>query len=343
MVGFSKRVDHWSRFGWEDKESNSEPGMSWVFNANGGTAYLDNVLRFGFKGSQKEPLHVTKISRILENAWMLEAEYSCLQTLWNCLGDLAPTMFPQPLDVEISERQAGLSLGYVPGRSLVDIRRSSFWEDPSTFTELALESAQVLRLIHDRSARSIQSQTEPAPGFQVYANRFAQLFDLTSEETSALEALVHEVDARSKIPFLEILLHGDFWHGNLIRGAEHGNLVVIDWQFGHWATDASFDVYLFLMAGALAAVPYGPVQDRAKAAAIQLEEWEHDLIPTYLEAYGQPEDWGLLPLLEGLLACCVEKAARSEIVFKTRHPDDVMWRTLFGELVWKATKSGSFS
>jgi hypothetical protein len=63
-----------------------------------------------------------------------------------------------------------------------------------------------------------------------------------------------------------------------------------------------------------------------------LLEWQTDLIPAYLQAYGKPEQYGLLPPYAGMLACCIELATRPVATFNRRHPNDWMWYTLFAEL-----------
>jgi len=309
------------------------PQTSWVYVANGGTAYLDNVLRFGFEDGKNNPIHVTKISRLPENSWMLRAEYDNLCTLWECLDDEAAERLPQPLALENVGKESRLLLSYVSGHSLGNTIRSAFWSGADNFLNLAIDAAKSLRLFHDRTARPKKTKISPKFDFEVRANKFMSLFDLSLSEAQILHKLAENVDNNIKNAAKEVLVQNDFWHGNLIRGDEHGELVFIDWQFGHWASDISFDVYLFLIAGALAAVPYGDEVSRAKAAAEQLFHWQDDLIPAYLNAYGEPDGWRLLPLREGLLACCVEKAARTEIIFNTRHPDDLMWRVIFGELL----------
>jgi hypothetical protein len=95
----------------------------------------------------------------------------------------------------------------------------------------------------------------------------------------------------------------------------------------------SEDVYLFILASALTAARQESQTEPAGHAAEILLRWRSRVIPAYLEAYGQPSEYVLLPLKEGMLAACVEKAVRPALDFGYSHPDDIMWRRLFGELV----------
>jgi hypothetical protein len=60
--------------------------------------------------------------------------------------------------------------------------------------------------------------------------------------------------------------------------------------------------------------------------------WNAEVLPAYLDAYGSPEGYNLLPLRAGMLICCVEMATRPALVFKRQHPNDEMWYVLFSEL-----------
>jgi hypothetical protein len=93
------------------------------------------------------------------------------------------------------------------------------------------------------------------------------------------------------------------------------------------------DVYFFLLAGALSATKNEIIEQHTKDAFHLLDEWRQDVIPEYLFAYGIPEHYVLLPQKYGMLMCCVEKAVRSALEFGYRHPDDLLWRSLFAELM----------
>jgi hypothetical protein len=159
------------------------------------------------------------------------------------------------------------------------------------------------------------------------------LFQISGEEERALDALIEAVDLRTASASHRILLQGDFWHGNMIRDKKRRNLIFVDWQFARWSVDVSMDVYFFLLAGALSAAEKETVEQRAKDAFGLLKEWQKDIIPEYLFAYGVPEHYILLPQKYGMMLCCVEKAVRSALEFGYSHPDDLVWRYLFAELM----------
>jgi hypothetical protein len=119
----------------------------------------------------------------------------------------------------------------------------------------------------------------------------------------------------------------------MIRDKQRKKLVLIDWQFARWSADVSMDVYFFLLAGALSATENGEVVQHAKDAFQLLDKWRKDIIPEYLFAYGVPEHYVLLPQKYGMMLCCVEKAVRSALEFGYSHPDDLVWRSLFAELM----------
>jgi hypothetical protein len=159
------------------------------------------------------------------------------------------------------------------------------------------------------------------------------LFKPSADEERALSELVNTVNERLKTASHKVLLQGDFWHGNMIRDKQRGTLMLVDWQFARWSADVSVDVFFFLLAGALSATGNGSVEDRARSAYQLLRAWHTDVIPAYLAAYGQPEQYLLLPQKYGMLLCCVEKAVRSALEFGYSHPDDLLWRSLFSELL----------
>jgi hypothetical protein len=159
------------------------------------------------------------------------------------------------------------------------------------------------------------------------------LFQISSEEEHALAALVETVDLRTASASHKILIQGDFWHGNMIRDKKRRNLIFVDWQFARWSVDVSMDVFFFLLAGALSATENEDAKQRARDAFGLLNEWRKDIIPEYLFAYGVPEHYVLLPQKYGMMMCCVEKAVRSTLEFGYSHPDDLLWRYLFAELL----------
>jgi hypothetical protein len=116
----------------------------------------------------------------------------------------------------------------------------------------------------------------------------------------------------------------------------------IDWQYSHWSTDVSLDVYLFLMAGALASVSQGSADEQARAAKDVLLKWRPQIIPAFLAAYGAADRFSLLPAKYGMLVCCVEKAVRTVLDFGYNQSDDATWRSLFSELINIPADSGFY-
>jgi hypothetical protein len=171
------------------------------------------------------------------------------------------------------------------------------------------------------------------PDFEGKLNKFRASFPLTADEERALSELANTLSQRLKAVSHKVLIQGDFWHGNMIRDRQRGRLMFVDWQFARWSADVSIDVFFFLLAGALSATGSGSAQERAKSAYQLLWDWRSDVIPAYLAAYGQPEQYLLLPQKYGMLLCCVEKAVRSALEFGYSHPDDLLWRYLFSELL----------
>jgi Ecdysteroid kinase-like family len=148
-----------------------------------------------------------------------------------------------------------------------------------------------------------------------------------------LARLVETENIRTESAKHKVLIQGDFWHGNMIRDKQRGNLMFVDWQFARWSVDVSMDVYFFLLAGVLSATENEGVRQHAKDAFDLLNQWRKEIIPEYLFAYGVPESYVLLPQKYGMMICCVEKAVRSMLEFGYSHPDDLLWRYLFAELM----------
>jgi aminoglycoside phosphotransferase (APT) family kinase protein len=216
-----------------------------------------------------------------------------------------------------------------------------FWSSAERAIELVRDAGCALRRLHDRASHPVVDASRSVTDFKRRAVGFSRLFSLSTVEQSALADTLKRLEKASLKAKREVLLQGDFWHGNLIRRPRSGELVFVDWQFAHWSADVSTDVYFFLLAAAFTGAPYGTGPERARGAAARLLEWRSTLIPAYLEAYGQPNEFVLLPLREGMLAACIEKAVRPAMDFGYSHPDDLMWRLLFSELAsWPAENWG---
>ena len=64
-----------------------------------------------------------------------------------------------------------------------------------------------------------------------------------------------------------------------------------------------------------------------------LLQWRPKIIPDYLEAFGKPDQYTLMPARYGMLCCCVEKAVRASMYLGFDQVNDLIWRLLFAELV----------
>ena len=315
------------------------PPFHWLCLANGDADFQDNVIFFGFDDKQTDPVLAAKVPRLVKNGWMLKTEYDHLMELWNCIGPVAVNYVPKPYGFTSIQDRPVLVISYVPGESLTRLSRKSFWGDSGKVVTLAREAALTLRDLNRLTARPLQGAGDMNLDLQNKAEKFRELFKLNADENTALSELVETVNERSKTASQEVLIQGDFWHGNMIRDKKRGSLMFVDWQFARWSVDVSMDVYFFLLAGALSAMGGGRVEERAKHAFRLLSSWRTDVIPEYLTAYGKPEDYLLLPQKSGMLLCCVEKAVRSALEFGYSHSDDLMWRYLFAELLQWPAKS----
>lgn len=333
-------IDHLNRFvrrSWpertnEDRIKSQE--FSWViFSSNGGTTLNDNVLIFGFPEKQLEPALVAKVCRLPENGRILQAEYERLVEAWKFLGAEAVNRLPRPLALEKAGQEHILVTTYLSGESLLEATRSSLWNNSARLRDFGIEAAQFLKLFNQVTAVPIGSDINFKTDFNEKVHLFSNLFSLNRTEIKILEKLTTMVEQKVSEAWKQIIIHGDFWHGNMIHGTGHGKLMLVDWQYARWAVDASPDIYLFPLAAALAAAPYGPQKDRAVTAAQIFLKWQPEWISAYLKAYGRPDGYVMLPQTEGLLACCVEMAVRPTYNFNCPSSDDILWRTLFSELV----------
>jgi hypothetical protein len=305
----------------------------WTTLSNGDADFHDNVIFFGFDNKKPEPVLVAKVPRLAENGWMLKAEYDHLAELWNCIGAEAASYVPKPYAMTTLQERSVLLLSYVSGESLTRLSSKSFWRNSRQVSTLAKEAARSLRNLNRLTERSMDPTESSDSRFLEKAEKFKDLFQITRAEEHVLANLVETVNTCLASSTHKVLIQGDFWHGNMIRDKKRGNLRFVDWQFARWAKDVSMDVYFFLLAGALSATENDGVEQRAKDAFGLLKGWCKDVIPEYLFAYGVPAHYGLLPQKYGMMLCCVEKSVRSALEFGYRHPDDLLWRYLFAELM----------
>jgi phosphotransferase family enzyme len=307
--------------------------LHWTILSNGDADFHDNVIFFGFDGNQAAPALVAKVPRLIENGWMLKVEYERLVELWNSIGTSAASYIPKPYAITTLQDRTVLLISYAPGESLTRLSPRSFWRHSRQVLTLAREAAYSLRNLNRLTERPIEKNESRDSHLPEKTEKFKDLFQITPEEEQVFSNLVEAVKVRRASASHQVLIQGDFWHGNMLRDEKRRSLMFIDWQFAHWSVDVSLDVYFFLLAGALSATKKESVEEHAKAAFHLLNEWQKDVIPEYLFAYGIPEHYVLLPQKYGMLMCCVEKAVRSALEFGYRHPDDLLWRLLFAELM----------
>jgi len=305
----------------------------WMILSNGDADFHDNVIFFGFDAKKSDPVLVAKVARLVENGWMLRMEYDHLIEMWNCIGEDAESYIPKPYAMTTLQERPVLVISYVSGESLARLSPKSFWKDRKRVSALAKEAARSLRNLNRLTERPIGQFGSIESRFVEKAEKFRDLFQITGEEERALTAMVEALNIRTASAKHKILIQGDFWHGNMLRDKKRKNLMFVDWQFARWSVDVSLDLYFFLLAGALSATVNESAGQHAAGAFRLLNEWRKDVIPEYLFAYGVPEDYVLLPQKYGMLLCCVEKSVRSALEFGYSHPDDLVWRSLFAELM----------
>lgn len=306
--------------------------LHWLSLGNGDADFHDNVIFFGFDQRGPDPVLVAKVPRLVQNGWMLKTEYDHLLELWGCMGTAAANYIPKAYALAAVQERSILMLSYVSGESLTRLSHRSFWGDERQVRALSSEAARTLRELNQLTERPIQRQDASRRDLRTKADTFRDLFQLRGEEEQALAELLKILSEKFKTASHEVLIQGDFWHGNMIRDKNRGSLMLVDWQFARWSTDVSPDVYFFLLAGALSATGRNAVAERAKQAYQLLTDWRKAVIPEYLEIYGNPDHYVLLPQKYGMMLCCVEKAVRSALEFGYSHPDDLLWRYLFAEL-----------
>lgn len=308
------------------------PPVRWSALANGGADPHDAIIFFLFEDRHPLPALVVKVPRLPEDGRVLQVEYERMVELWNCLGEQAALRIPEPIAMLNIDGQPALVISYIPGESLLRSSRKRLWANPDHVQALAVDAARSLRSMMDRTAVPLRNGEKIETGLLQKAEKFKQMHRMSVREQQTLSEVLEQVDVIGGRATHKVLIQGDFWHGNIIRHAEHGQLMFVDWQYARWDTDASLDLYLFLLAGALADAPQSPVEERARVAMDVLRRWRPRIIPAYLRAFGQPEEYGLLPIRAGMLLCCLEKAVRASMDAGMDLENDTVWRLLFAEL-----------
>jgi len=307
--------------------------LEWVLLTSGDTAFHDNVILFGLFSDHPHPSLVAKACRLPENAWMLKNEYDRMGIVWEACKNASSVRLPEPIAFEIIDRQPLLIMSYSPGDNIPSLRNKRFWRSENQIKSLLILAAGAIREIHDLTTQKLHAGEIVESDFQTKAEIFLSIFPWNRDETRIIEGLIEKIRIRSTQAGSKRMVQGDFCHGNLLRSKDNQHLSIVDWQFARWATDSSFDVYLFILAAALSATKGVNEKSRAEQAKTVLNKWMLDLFPVYLNAYqtGTPVD--ILPIREGFLMSCIEKAARSIKDFGHSHREDPLWCELFRTLV----------
>lgn len=306
----------------------------WVLMSNGLSEHDESIVLFGFERNACQPSLVAKVPRLPSNYWTIQIEYDRLQELWALLEyDEACKLLPEPYALANLSGQYALITNYLPGENLLRAQKKILWGNSNSVKIFLIEAGKTLRLILDKTSKKIIGQEKISSEFENQVEKFIKMYSLTEHERQVLSNLNDEVKKLQEKAAHKVLIQGDFWHGNILRNTEKKNLMVIDWQYSRWSIDASLDVYMILLAGALAASDSeDDPQKKARLAFNTLLTWKKDIIPAYLLAFGLPETYRILPLLSGMLRCCVEKTVRASMEIGVDQKADIIWCYLFKEL-----------
>lgn len=312
-----------------DAERKAFDSIDWVLLSNGLTEFDENIIFFGFDGNSSVPIFVAKVPRLPSNIAVIQTEYQRLREMWERLGDDARRLIPQPIALSKIYHQPVLITSYVNGESLARLRITT---DPDQFLKVSLKSAKTLRYILDKTMTPLKNGEIQASSFFEKAKKFKQMYPLQEAELKAIDELQKALRLAEERASHCVLTHGDYWHGNIIFQPESNTYMLVDWQYSCWTYDASLDVYLFLLAGALATVPnIETPQTRAQKAAQTLVEWK-GIIKAYLSEFGAPQGYSVLSLKLGMLLCCVDKGARASLELGFDREEDLVWFYFFREL-----------
>lgn len=315
-----------------------ENDIHWLLMSNGAADLNDNVIFFGFEGNNNGPSFVAKVPRLPRNERIVKIEYEYLIEVWDRLGNDAAVYVPEPLALFQVGRQPVLVISFLPGETLLYSNKKKIWHNTEDVLSLSQEVAHSLRQLHDKVSAPLKENEQVPSDFLLKVETFIRLYKPTEKEQQTLAELTDRL--KSYTTSYKTIIQGDVWHGNIIRNAVHGNLMLTDWQYARWSTDVSLDVYLFLMAGAVA-MTQGSDEKHANMAIGVLKKWRSSVFPAYLSAYGVADRLSLLPAKYGMLLCCVEKAVRTVLDFGHNQSDDLTWRNMFSVLV-NTFDDGSF-
>lgn len=303
--------------------------INWLMLSNGGADLNDNVIFFGFEGFNPEPSFVAKIPRLPSNGWVVQSEYAHLNEVWERLSPNAAKFIPEPIALlQVGEQQV-LVISYVHGEGLLYSAKEQFRQKPERVQALSQEVASSLRRLHDKISIPLKKDEQVPSDFLDKVATFKEYFEPSTHEQQVLSKLTDLYISQTAEH--KTIIQGDFWHGNIVRSAAQGNIIILDWQYSRWSTDVSLDVYLFFLAGALA-LSTGTDAERAKATVEVLYQWKPELLAAYLKAYGTTDHHTLLPPRYGMLLCCIEKAVRAILDFGYNQSDGLIWQNLFDEI-----------
>jgi len=309
------------------------PPLHWTIMSNGSADIHDCIIIFVFEANKSQPIMVVKVPRLPEDGWALQVEYDRLVELWEHLGTQVVFRIPEPIAMVSLGAQPILVTSYIHGESLLGASKRMIWKKPEQVFSLAVDAAESLRDMVDATATQLADGENVPTDTMQKIEKFKEMYRFTEREDQAILGLIKYIESIRKKATHKVLIQGDFWHGNMIRNSIHGKLMFVDWQYSRWSTDVSLDVYLFLLAGALANAPQLPIEERAHGAMDALLQWRSKIIPAYLQAFGKPDQYTLMPPRYGMLLCCVEKAVRASMDLGFDQVNDLIWRLLFAELV----------
>lgn len=309
--------------------------LGWVLVSNGGTYEHDSVILFGILAEKtSSPEFVAKVTRLPLHSWILEIEYNSLSILWNCMGEsFSEKHFPKPLGLLSYENQRALLISYLHGESMLKTSGASLWMDIENLSPFTLEIAEFLNRIFCSTITSTSYENYPSFEFSKRVEQFRMMYPLTDTHKRNIENILNKLNENLSNGNERVLLHGDFWHGNLIHEKKSKNLMVVDWQYARWSSDVSLDVYLFLLAGALAISHGSSLEEISQSLINVLHLWKDKIIPEYLRIFRCSKVYSLLPIKEGMLFCCIEKATRSKMDFGISQHDDMLWWHIFNEII----------
>lgn len=322
---------------YSNKIISNDLSLEWILVSNGGTYEHDSVILFGIVTENEKtssPAFVAKVTRLPIHSWILEIEHNSLNILWDCMGEnFSEKHFPKPLGLLSYGNQRALLISYLHGESMLQTSSASFWMDIENLAPFTLEIAEILNRIFCSTIKSIDYKSYSPFDFSKRVDQFVEMYPVTDTHTKIIENILNKLNTNSNNRTEKVLLHGDFWHGNLIREKKSRSLMVVDWQYARWSSDVSLDVYLFLLAGALVAANGTSSTEISQSLINVLYHWKDKIIPEYLRVFRFSKEYSLLPIKEGMLLCCIEKATRSKMDFGISQHDDMLWWHIFNKII----------